>query len=467
MTRRPICRTLFHLLAGALILPGLLSAGERTDIKGIGMARTYAASTYGLDAAGVNPANLLGGGQSYLIQFGLAKVGMHVGSDFLTYDLYEKYFTGIETDSGRVGRYLGDAEKQEILDGFPDGVGTIAADAEVRPIGLMLNLGSGALALTVTERVASTATIPREYADFLFYGNTPGSAYDFSQTHMAGSWTREYGLTYAMPLPGLGPVSDVTAGIGLKLVHGYAYAEVDRFNTSLITSTTGVLTGTLDVHARTSCIDALTDSYDGSFDPFPAPAGTGIGFDLGMAGSLTEYMRVGVSVTDIGSINWTRNVEEISADSTLVVSDPLDPEQSSGVEDAVNGESRPGPEFATSLPSMLRIGVAADLHKLPFFRSFLPGELLVAADYSQGLVETAGSTLTPRFSLGMEWRPLPFLPVRTGVSFGGTDHYNWAFGFGFHFGLFDIDLATENVSWLFATRGTSYGSAAVGMRLNF
>ncbi len=67
----------------------------------------------------------------------------------------------------------------------------------------MVNLEFGAVALTVTERVASTATIPQEYAEFLFYGNTPGSTYDFSETHIAGSWTREYGLTLQCHLPGL------------------------------------------------------------------------------------------------------------------------------------------------------------------------------------------------------------------------------------------------------------------------
>jgi hypothetical protein len=467
MTGRALHRLAIPWLASILCGTGVLSGGERTDVQGIGMARTFTASTHGLDAAGINPANLIGGDREYVIQFGLPRVGMHVGSDFLTYDLYEKYFTGIKTDSGRVARYLTDTDKQDILNSFPDGVGTLSADAELRPIGLMVKLGFGALALTVTERVASSASIPHEYAEFLFYGNTPGSVYDFSQTHLAGSWTREYGLTFATQLPDLPFFSNVTGGVGLKLVHGFAYAELDRFNTSLITSTSGVLTGTLDLHARTSRIDELTDAYSGPFSPFPAPAGTGIGIDLGMAGSLTEYMRVGISVTDIGSLTWTRNVEEVTADSTLVVSDPLDPDQNNGIQDAVNGKSKPGADFTTSLPTMLRIGVAVDLHKVPFFQSFIVGELMVAADYNQGLADAAGSPRNPRVSLGMQWSPLPFLPLRTGVSFGGTDHYNWALGFGFHLGVFDIDFASENVSWLFATKGTSYGSAAVGMRLNF
>jgi hypothetical protein len=467
MTVRTFCCFAICLSVALLCGTGLLSAGERTDLQGIGMARTFAASTHGLDAVGINPANLIGGDREYMIQFGLPRIGMHVGSDFLTLDLYEKYFTGVMTDSGRVGRYLTDADKQDILNAFPDGVGTIAADAEIRPIGIMVNLEFGALALTVSDRIASSAAIPHQYAQFLFYGNTPGSVYDFSQTRAVASWTREYSLTFATGLPDLAVFHGVTGGIGVKFVQGFAYAELDRFNTSLITGMTGVLTGALDLHARTSHIDELSDNYQGGFNPFPAPAGTGVGFDLGVAGSLTDYLRVGLSVIDIGSIRWTRNVEETTADSTIVVSDPLDPDQNDGIQDAVNGKKHPGADVTTSLPTVLRVGVAVDLHKLPLLQTFFPGELVVAADYNQGFAETAGSTSNPRLSLGMQWTPLPFLPLRTGVSFGGTDHYNWAIGFGFHLGVFDIDLASENVSWLFATKGTSYGSAAVGMKLNF
>ena len=466
MTGRGLCRLHILFLAAAVCGATLVSAGERTDIQGMGMARTFTASTHGLDAVGINPANLLGG-QDCLLSFGLTRFGVHVGSDFLTYDLYEKYFTGVNTDSGRVGRYLDNADKQDILKTFPEGVGTLSADAEIRPIGVLINLKSAAIALTVTEHAASSVTIPHQYAEFLFYGNTPGSFYDLSQTHLSGSWTRDYGISFATLLPDVEFVSNVNAGIGVKLVHGYAYTELDRFNTSLATSTSGVLTGTLDLHARTSRIDALTDSYTGSFDPFPAPAGTGFGFDLGVAGNLTDYLRVGIAMTDIGSIHWTRNTEEVSSDSTIVVSDPLDPDQTDGIRDAVSGKSQPGPDFTTPLPTMLRVGMVVDLKKVAFFEPFVIGEMMVAADYNQGLADAAGSPREPRVSLGMEWTPLPFLPLRAGVSFGGPDHYNWALGFGFHLGVFDIDLASENVSWLFATKGTSVGSAAVGMRLNF
>jgi len=69
MTVRTLCRFTVFLSAAILWATCLLSAGERTDIQGIGMARTFTASTRGLDAAGINPANLLDDRNGYVIQF--------------------------------------------------------------------------------------------------------------------------------------------------------------------------------------------------------------------------------------------------------------------------------------------------------------------------------------------------------------------------------------------------------------
>jgi len=35
---------------------------------------------------------------------------------------------------------------------------------------------------------------------------------------------------------------------------------------------------------------------------------------------------------------------------------------------------------------------------------------------------------------------------------------------GFHFGVFDLDLASENVEWIFSPSTTAHGSMAMGMR---
>ncbi|HTO94863.1 MAG TPA: hypothetical protein VMM80_10805, partial [Bacteroidota bacterium] len=80
-------------------------AGDGTNIRGLGMARATTASSRGLDAVGINPANLALPDDAG-VEFSLVPVGVGLGSDFLTYGLYNKFFTGVETPTGRVARNL-------------------------------------------------------------------------------------------------------------------------------------------------------------------------------------------------------------------------------------------------------------------------------------------------------------------------------------------------------------------------
>jgi hypothetical protein len=59
---------------------------------------------------------------------------------------------------------------------------------------------------------------------------------------------------------------------------------------------------------------------------------------------------------------------------------------------------------------------------------------------------------------------MPWLPLRTGVSFGGTDRMNLALGFGISLPVFDFEVASENVTWLVAPNTFSHGSVAIGTR---
>jgi hypothetical protein len=163
-------------------------------------------------------------------------------------------------------------------------------------------------------------------------------------------------------------------------------------------------------------------------------------------------------------VNWSKELEEMRADSTLVVDSPLDADQRDAVEDAVKGRRNPGTPFTTSLPATLRVGVALAVHELPAFGA-MPGELLVGLDYNQGLTELPGTTMTPRVSVGLEYKPQGWVMVRSGVSVGGMDNFNVALGLGIHVGPFGFDIASENTGWLFAPKSFSHGSLAVGMQI--
>jgi hypothetical protein len=259
----------------------------------------------------------------------------------------------------------------------------------------------------------------------------------------------------------------MTAGIGVKYVQGFAYYELDHFITRFATGVDGVLSGSVDMMARSSSVDMLHDSNNDGYMPFPEPAGQGWGFDLGVAGEIMDGVSVGLAVTDIGWIEWTRHVEIAKAESSFVVDNPMDETQRQGVENAMKGQTRSAEPFTSSLATKVRIGVAAELHKLPFFKDFLFGELSVAADYNQGFSDGPLSSTRGRFSLGMEYRPWRFLPVRTGVSVGGEDRFNFALGIGFHLGFLDVDFGSENVGWIFDNDNFSYASLAAGLKFRF
>jgi hypothetical protein len=428
------------------------------------MARTHVAVACGIDALGTNPANLALPDDA-TITISLLPVGVHLGSDVFSYDLYRRYFAGVTTDSGRVGVNLTDADKRDILGRFTNGLGHGFIDVEARPLGVAVALGDlGTAALTMTDRLVGSAAMPKEYLEFLFYGNPPGSRYDFGGSEASVAWTREYALSYARPLPAIPVLQSWYAGISIKLVHGLSYAGIDRFKASLATSAVGVLEGTVDVLTRRAGLDPTEKDFGQMVTPFPAPAGTGFGVDLGLSGSLDDVIRVGISITDLGSISWQQELQETVTSSTVHLENPFEGGERDSLDRALRGKSREGTPFSTVLPATLRLGACVELHRLPWFQEVLAGELTVAVDYAQGLTRALGGTVVPRGSLGVEYRPWGFLPLRTGISFGGTDGVNVAFGLGFHFGVYDLDLATENLGWIFTPNSAAYGSFALSMR---
>jgi hypothetical protein len=422
------------------------------------MARSSVAASRGLDAVGINPANLALPDDG-TVTLSLLPVGIGVGSDFLTYGLYNKFFTGVESPTGRIARNLSESDKQELLDAFPGGTGRIGADAEVRPIGLALRFeGFATFAITATERMAATAVIPSSYARFLLEGMTPGSAYDFSGAAGGAAWTREYALSAGFALPEVPWFKSWSGGLSLKLIHGFAYAAITRDNTWLSTGSDGVLDANVDLAGVSSHADL-------EHSPFPSPAGSGIGVDLGVSVELNEYLIAAVSVTDIGSLRWDGDVREVYGQGRMHLDDPMNSRQRDSLEHAVTGDTRPGGAFTVGLPTTLRMGVQVELGNIPWVKKFLYGEMTAACDYRQGFSDFPGSSRIGRLSLGLEYRPWSFFPIRTGVALGGGDHSSFALGFGLRLWVFQLDVASDNIGWLFSQDSFSRGSLGVGLTL--
>ncbi|MGD0337560.1 MAG: DUF5723 family protein [Bacteroidota bacterium] len=450
----------------AVITQSPAQSVEFANARSMGMARASMVSARGIDAIGLNPANL-GLADRSPFSVSIFPLGVHIGTNFITYERYKAYFTGTQTDSGKVGRYLSESDKEDILNYFPEGMGKMASGGAITLFAMTyIDENLGGFAFTVNERFGASASIPRDYLRLLLYGNPLGSTYDFSGTEANGEWLREYAISYGRQLPSFLQHTTISVGVSLKLLHGFAFGSVDEFSAMVTTDPNSALTGTAKYRGRSATIDAINDTTHSGFVLFPAPAGTGFGFDLGATAHIGQAFWFGMSVIDVGSMTWTRNTREYRGDTSVTITDLTTQAKRDSITDTFKSKEYPVESFNTSLPSVLRCGVAVDVQQLPFMKA-MPGQMVVELDYIQGLNSFVGNTTSPRFALGVDYHLLRWLPIRTGFAFGGSERVHWGLGSGVNLDGFDFEIGTEDIIAILAPSVMSTASLAIGMRLRF
>jgi hypothetical protein len=446
-------------------------AGDRSNIRGMGMARTINSASRGTDAIGINPANIalpdIG-----MFTISLAPMGVMARTELFSLDVYKEYFTGVPgPDGDRVARYLTDQDKNDILSQMPD-LPRTKVGVEIMWFGITYqNPVIGGIGIAIIDHAGSLNTVSKDFFRLGFFGlDSLGSMYKFDGTDISSWWYREFSLSYGRKLP-FKPnfVNNLYAGISFKVIAGYGVFSTDRQNSSfgnyLIGADQYGLRGNFDFLTRRSGVDFFNgdDSSGNSFELFPAPAGKGFGVDFGFSSEIRSGLRVALSFTDLGSITWDRNVFVSEGGGSVEFNGDLD-EMKDTLENVAKGKTYPGSEFKTSLPATLRLGVTMDTKQFPFF-NFIPGKMLLAFDYTQGLNNSLGNTTIPRFSLGVEWRVVRFVPIRTGLAVGGGDMVRWAFGTGFNSHYFSLDLATEHIGMVFMPRSFQMASFSLGIKV--
>jgi len=447
----------------------MLEAGDRSNIRGVGMARTMNASSFGTDALGINPANLAIHDRG-AVRLVLIPIGFVVRSDLISYDIYQDYFTGVPGPDGkRVARYISPSDQQDILSRLPD-IGATSFEVEDMLVGVsFVHPVIGGIGFSITERLGWKMTLPKDYLRLVQGLDVNGTLYDFSGTGFDAWWYREYNFSYGREIPVPIPfVKRFYGGLGVKILRGYGAMVTDFYRSKFGNvpdpndPSQFNLIGNSDFRELRSGIDVFDKSKNASFKAFPDPVGRGTGFDFGVAADLVGEIHAGLSITDIGKITWDRNVYATTGKGSISIND-LSAADRDTVRDAFRGEDKATTEsFSTALPAKLRLGVMVRSGELPFL-NFLPGNMLLALDYTQGLNQSLGNTTKPRFSLGMEYRIIPLLPLRTGIALGGGDKFRWAAGFGLDFYALTLDFATDNFGILFSPKNFQMASFSFGL----
>jgi hypothetical protein len=453
----------------------IVSAGDRISLRAIGMGRAAVAATRGTDAIGINPANIA---ISDIGHFNLSLVNssFRVSTELFTYDIYQKYFTGVDTGgTKRAPKHLTDQDKDDIRSQLPeDGLTKINVESMIAGLSFQSETVGG-IGFAVIEHLGTEFAFSQDFFDMAYLKGLPSDAkYVFDGTSFNAWWYREYNVSYGRKIPLKIPfVKNFYAGVAIKSIQGFGIFQTIKNissieNKNAIDTGKSTIIGNFDFMAQRAGVNFFNndDPNKGSVTFFPDPVGHGTGFDLGFSAELFNGTQVGLSITDIGKITWDKNVKNTSntGGGGVITFTGYTNEIQDSVNHVIKGKSSVGESFSTTLPTVLRLGAAVQSDKLPFLK-FMPGRMLIAAEYAQGLNKSLGNTTKPRFSLGMEYRIIPVIPLRTGFLFGGGDKFRWAFGFGIDARYFSFDLGTDNFGMAFSPKNFNVFSLSLGFKV--
>jgi len=433
-----------------------------SDARSLGMAGTYVLSAKGLYSIGINPANLNYGNQKnveLILPLPLPHISVKAGTNFLTIEEYNYFFgySTINKQGEKVGRYLTEDDKSRLKNLFKDG-GSISVENYVQLFGLAITPSNkfGTIAFAIGDVVSANIIFPNTIIELAIDGNKLNTIYNFSQTDLKSWWLRKYSFSYSNSLITIPGIKNITFGISANYIQGFSYLSIDKVNTEILTDNNYAFSGNSSFLAHSAFSPDFGVNYDFDTSPdretswsaFPKPAGTGIGIDLGIVLNLNNSWAFGVSITDLGSINWNQNVAEYQSNNPVYLDDLTNQSSVDSLLDLLSGKNSGKiiNSIKTSLASALHCGLSFQSDEI--FDGTLPGKILFEIDYNKGFNIMPGNSIKDRLSFGVDWGLTRLFSFRTGVSFGGIDKFNWGLGFGFDFNILEINVGTPDFQYI-------------------
>lgn len=381
-----------------------------SNARSVAMGGAYTAIARAVESPSWNPANLgLSGENTY--HFNLFSFGLGLSNNSFNmkhYDLYN-------------GKYLTTQDKQDIL-------GSIPADGLIFDFGTevqALGMAFGPLAITASGFAVSDFMLSKDVVDLILNGNEFDRVYNIGDTEGEAWGVSSVGLSLAFPLSS-GPSHEFAVGATVKYLHGLAYGKVQEATTTLKSDFDGLHTAGRVVIDR-------------------AFGGNGFAIDAGAA-TRSGNWTLSAGVANLSNyINWKKDTErftyQFQADSVTVESVADTDIDSVFVDSDETVDIEP---FTTKLPTELRIGFARTTRRFTF-----------GVGFTKAFKQAPGVSSKPKYSFGTELRPIHFLPLRAGVSFGGNLGFITSAGFAFDFSIFSWDFAIASPGG-FSSKGLAF-----------
>jgi hypothetical protein len=475
---KPIKYLLFIFLFSNLILAqngGILSF---PDARSVAMGSQSAVTATGVYSILANPANLTLQSTNFEIStvFPLPSMNAATGNDFMSFNEFDYYFGGVTDAQGTiVGRYLDETEKATLLSKFSDG-NKVQTSTALNLFSVSYSAGKeiGSFGFSIDDIVGQRTGLPIDLLDLFLNGNEVGRTYNLDDMVFSTSYLREYSLSYARDFSSLfnGMFKSFSGGITLKMVHGYAYSEIETVGTTITTNEDHSILIKNNFAANLAVSPDFGIEWDwdnrkrvSNVSPFLSPAGTGLGINLGFAAELDSIWTFGLSITDIGSVNWNNEPVSYKANGSFLISDLSDSTLSDSIQAALEPIGSYSDGFTSQLPTVLRLGASFRLDR--FLKGNFPGEMLLVFGYNQGFNNSLNNTTDPMISLGCEWKPVDVVQLRTGLVFGGFQGFAWSLGLGIDAGIVEFNIATADAVSSIQGNDTQLIQFTIGSRWKF
>ena len=446
-------------LAAALALP--LAAQAQNELSNFSATgRGGVINTFATDyqTIGINPANL-GRKATHKAALTIAEVGVGVASQSVNRTLFNKLIFSPDDTLSTAGR----ANLVNKLTGS----NTVNANVDVTTIGFAIALPPGLGSIAVSNRVRSGVHVglSRTSADIIVNGKnaevytsgryqTLDVATALQGTNMQGAVTSEYNIAYGvqvMDLPGF----KLSAGAGYRYIQGIGIVDVR------------VEGGTFFGYSALSPRFKLNYGDIANDPNFQAVTGGGLksvghgsGFDLGLAAEIAKGIRLGVSVTDMGSMTWNGNVltaqnqqlhlTNSNGVDTYNVLEELKKQFSDDSRSLFTYEANKTHNGA--LPTKFRTGAGVRISEL--FEAGL--------DVTVPLNDVASNIPSAFVGVGVDYKPVRWVRLSSGFTSGAGYGKSLPLGVTFVTKAWEAGISTRDLVGLFA-EDSPYTSVALGV----
>ncbi len=399
----------------------------------VALGDAYLAKARGFESLHWNPANL--GMVDDFMTFNLFQVSSDIRNNALSLGYYNDL----------MGKYLNADDKQEFLDKMPDTGLSVNVNAGVH---MPFSMSVWKFALTINTMVRSSVGLSKEYFDLILHGNEIGVTYNMTDNRGRAVAFVESKIGYGDRLPmesissSFADLPPIYAGISLGMIHGLAHAEVEEFETEFATNDS-VMTAYNNLLVRTAGYDTDNNELISS-SIFPG-AGAGFRMNIGFTSPINDKLTASLAIKNLfGNINWTEATEE-----HYVKVEAFDMTINSWNDSVTVDSTYDIPEYSQKIPVEIHLGASYKL-----------GSVTIYSDYVQGFERSLFTSAKPKISVGAEYYPLSWLPLRAGFGFGGDERAHFSMGTGIDFTNFKFD-------WGLSYYTSPFYTAATGIKFAF